>query len=91
MKGQKNIPTIIGALVGGAGAIILALDHSVKANDALHPARLPWSHRGHFNSLDHARLVLSVDYSSDILIRLLAERIRLLEWQNETNVLYISA
>ncbi|KAL0270950.1 UNVERIFIED_CONTAM: hypothetical protein PYX00_008214 [Menopon gallinae] len=55
-KGQKSIITAIGALAGGAGALIFALDCSVKAHDNLHPAKLPWNHNGWFQSLDHASI-----------------------------------
>lgn len=42
-------------LAGGAGAIIFALDRSVRASDLeLHPPKNPWNHGGWFNSLDHA-------------------------------------
>lgn len=55
-RGQKTLLTAVGALAGGAGALVLALDHSVKAFDlVLHPPELPWSHKGFFNALDHAR------------------------------------
>ena len=37
-------------------AIALALDDSVKADLALHAPALPWSHNGHFDSLDHASI-----------------------------------
>lgn len=46
----------IGAVAGGAGALLFALDQSVKATDLeLHPPKNPWSHKGYFDSLDHAR------------------------------------
>lgn len=48
----------LGVLTGGAGALVLALDQSVKASDLeLHPPKNPWSHKGWFSSLDHARQV----------------------------------
>ena len=37
-------------------ALALALDDSVKADLALHAPALPWSHNGHFDSLDHASI-----------------------------------
>lgn len=47
----------LGVLAGGAGALILALDRSVRASDLeLHPPKNPWSHNGWFSSLDHASL-----------------------------------
>lgn len=46
----------IGLLTGGGAALVFALDRSVKATDLeLHPPKLPWSHNGLINSLDHAR------------------------------------
>lgn len=46
----------LGVLAGGAGALIMALDRSVRASDLeLHPPKNPWSHSGWFKSLDHAR------------------------------------
>lgn len=50
-----QILATIGAIAGGAGALALALDQSVKASDLeLHPPKNPWSHQGIFSSLDHA-------------------------------------
>jgi len=47
---------VVGAVAGGAGAIVLALDQSVKAADLqAHAPSNPWSHNGIFSSLDHAR------------------------------------
>lgn len=42
---------------GGVGALIYALEQSVKASGALeaHKYEQPWSHKGWFDSLDHAR------------------------------------
>lgn len=48
-------------LAGGAGALIFALDRSVKASELeLHPPKNAWSHSGIFSSLDHARLVFVI-------------------------------
>ncbi|KAK6632635.1 hypothetical protein RUM43_013403 [Polyplax serrata] len=56
-KGRKNLVATIGALAGGAGALIYALDVSVKASDlAAHPPKLPWAHCGFINSYDHASI-----------------------------------
>jgi len=33
--------------------VVYALDESVKADISLHPIKLPWSHSGLFDSLDH--------------------------------------
>lgn len=55
-KGKKTLLATIGALTGGAAALVYALDQSVKASDLeLHPPKNPWYHKGGlFNSLDHA-------------------------------------
>lgn len=46
-------------LAGGTGALLFALDKSVKASDLeLHPPKNIWSHSGFFNSLDHARYTI---------------------------------
>ncbi|CAH1982051.1 unnamed protein product [Acanthoscelides obtectus] len=54
-KGRKALLGTIGMLAGGAGALLLALDRSVRASDLeLHPPKHVWSHSGMFSSLDHA-------------------------------------
>ncbi|KAF7282729.1 cytochrome c1 [Rhynchophorus ferrugineus] len=54
-KGRKALLGSLGVLAGGAGALIVALDRSVRASDLeLHPPKNPWSHNGWFKSLDHA-------------------------------------
>ncbi|GLV45858.1 Cytochrome c1 [Carabus blaptoides fortunei] len=54
-KGRKALYTTLGAITGGAGALMFALDQSVKASDLeLHPPQNPWTHKGWFSSLDHA-------------------------------------
>ncbi|KAK7873773.1 hypothetical protein R5R35_005769 [Gryllus longicercus] len=56
-KGRKTLYATIGALSGGAGALLFALEQSVKASDLeLHPPKNPWSHNGVFSSLDHASI-----------------------------------
>jgi ubiquinol-cytochrome c reductase cytochrome c1 subunit len=46
----------LGIVTGGTGALLLALDQSVRASELeLHPPKYPWSHRGYFSSLDHSR------------------------------------
>jgi len=56
-RGRKALLGSIGVLAGGAGALIFALDRSVRASDLeLHPPKNPWSHNGWFNSLDHASI-----------------------------------
>lgn len=52
----SQLVTCLGITAGGIGALIYALDSSVKAGDlAAHPARYKWDFYGMFNSLDHAR------------------------------------
>lgn len=54
-KGQKRLLASIGAVAGGAGALLLALDQSVQASGTeVHPTKMPWSHSGIIDSLDHA-------------------------------------
>lgn len=54
-RGRKALLGSLGVLAGGAGALIFALDRSVRASELeLHPPKNPWSHNGWFNSLDHA-------------------------------------
>lgn len=46
----------LGLLAGGAGALLFALDQSVKASGTeVHPQAMPWNHKGIISSLDHAR------------------------------------
>lgn len=55
-KSQK-LATAGGLVVGGAGALLFALDQSVSASGTeVHPSEMPWSHKGVFNSLDHASI-----------------------------------
>jgi len=54
-RGRKALLGSLGVLAGGAGALIFALDKTVRATDLeLHPPQNPWSHNGWFNSIDHA-------------------------------------
>lgn len=47
----------VGAVAGGAGALLFALDQSVQASGSeVHPTKMPWSHNGLIASLDHASL-----------------------------------
>nr|CAD7593299.1 unnamed protein product [Timema genevievae] len=47
----------LGIITGGTGALLFALDQSVKASDLeLHPPKHPWSHKGYFSALDHASI-----------------------------------
>jgi len=54
---KKALLAGIGALAGGAGALLFALDQSVRASDVdLHPPKNPWNHKGLIASLDHASI-----------------------------------
>lgn len=54
-KGQKRLVASLGLLAGGAGALLFALDQSVKASGTeVHPQAMPWNHKGIISSLDHA-------------------------------------
>jgi ubiquinol-cytochrome c reductase cytochrome c1 subunit len=53
-RGQK-FATVAGLTVGGAGALIYALESSISASGTeVHAPKNPWSHSGWFQSLDHA-------------------------------------
>jgi len=54
--GKKVALALIGTTAGGAAAVAAALDESVKADLVLHPPKLPWSHNGPLDSLDHASI-----------------------------------
>ena len=48
--------TFAGLTVGGAGALLVALESSVSASsDCVHPPKQKWSHDGVIASFDHAR------------------------------------
>merc|ERR1712212_6677 len=46
----------LGLFTGVDGAITYQLDQEVKADLVLHAPKLPWSHNGAFDSLDHASI-----------------------------------
>jgi len=54
--GKKALLALAGTTAGGAAAMAAALDDSVKADMVLHPPKLPWSHNGPLDSLDHASI-----------------------------------
>jgi len=54
--GKKALLALAGTSAGGAAALAAALDDSVKADMVLHPPKLPWSHNGPLDSLDHASI-----------------------------------
>ncbi|KAM7355180.1 cytochrome c1 [Cochliomyia hominivorax] len=54
-NGQKKFIATIGALTGGVGALIYAMEQSVDASGTeVHPPAMPWSHNGLISALDHA-------------------------------------
>jgi len=56
-RNKKTLLASLGVLTGGAGALIFALDQSVKASDLeLHAPKNPWSHNGFISSFDHASI-----------------------------------
>jgi len=54
--GKKALLALAGTTAGGTAALAAALDDSVKADMVLHPPKLPWSHNGPLDSLDHASI-----------------------------------
>lgn len=56
-KGQKIFRGAVGALTAGAISLGVALELSVGADvSEIHPPKFPWSHRGLFDSFDHASM-----------------------------------
>lgn len=56
-RGQKMFATVAGLTVGGAGALLVALESSVSASgDCVHPPKQKWSHNGIIASFDHASI-----------------------------------
>jgi len=45
--------TTLGLMTGGAAGLAYTLEESVKADLSIHAPKLPWSHKGHLDSLDH--------------------------------------
>jgi len=54
--GKKAALASLGLFTGVGGAIAYQLDQEVKADMVLHAPKLPWSHGGPFDSLDHASI-----------------------------------
>ncbi|XP_030570808.1 cytochrome c1, heme protein, mitochondrial [Drosophila novamexicana] len=51
---NKKLISAVGAVTGGVGALLFALEQSVDANSGeVHSPAQPWSHKGLFSSLDH--------------------------------------
>ncbi|CAO1340908.1 unnamed protein product [Diamesa serratosioi] len=56
-RGQKTFATIAGLTVGGAGALLVALESSVTASGVEpHPPHNHWNHNGLIESLDHGSI-----------------------------------
>ncbi|CRK92683.1 CLUMA_CG006305, isoform A [Clunio marinus] len=56
-RGQKTLAMLTGITVGGASALLFALESSVRASGGeVHPPEQPWSHNGIIQSLDHASI-----------------------------------
>lgn len=52
---RKVLLSTLGVVGGGVGALLYALEQSVKASGTeAHPPHNPWSHKGVISSLDHA-------------------------------------
>lgn len=69
IKCLLQLLSTIGVVGGGVGALLFALEQSVRASDSgAHPAHLPWNHKGIFDALDHARFVInSINYVTIVL------------------------
>ncbi|XP_015515952.1 cytochrome c1, heme protein, mitochondrial [Neodiprion pinetum] len=56
-KGRKTLLACLGVATGGAGALVYALESSVKAEGVeLHAPNYAWDFYGHLSSFDHASL-----------------------------------
>lgn len=54
---KKSLYAAMGVAAGGIGALMLALDQSVKAYDwPCHPPNYPWTHKPHLGAFDHASI-----------------------------------
>jgi len=54
--GKKAALAAVGVFSGVGGAVAYKLDQEVKADIGLHAPKLPWSHSGPIDSLDHASI-----------------------------------
>ncbi len=52
--GKKALLTALGMTAGTGVSLAIAVDESVRAELELHAPKLPWSHKGPFDALDHA-------------------------------------
>ncbi|XP_077286649.1 cytochrome c1 [Arctopsyche grandis] len=56
-RNQKYLLTTLGAIGGGVGTLIFALEQSVSASGTeVHPPHYNWSHNGLISSFDHASI-----------------------------------
>ncbi|KAH8379587.1 hypothetical protein KR009_005906 [Drosophila setifemur] len=54
VNGNKKLIGAMGAITGGVGALLFALEQSVQASGTeVHSPAQPWNHKGLFSSLDH--------------------------------------
>lgn len=54
--GKKVALAALGIATGGGAGLAYALDESVKADLSLHPAKLPWNHKGTIDAIDHSSM-----------------------------------
>jgi len=54
--GKKVAATALGLLTGSGAALAYEVDKSVRADLALHPPKIQWSHSGMLDSFDHASI-----------------------------------
>ena len=54
--GKKVAATAFGLLTGSGAVLAYEVDKSVRADLALHPPKIQWSHSGMLDSFDHASI-----------------------------------
>ena len=54
--GKKVAATALGLLTGSGAVLAYEVDKSVRADLALHPPKIQWSHSGMLDSFDHASI-----------------------------------
>ena len=52
----RYFKTTLAIGTGVSGVILYELDEAVRGDDSLHAPALPWSHKGIFDSYDHASI-----------------------------------
>jgi len=53
---REQLIGAVGAITGGVGALLFALEQSVEASGSeVHSPAQSWNHKGLFDSLDHQR------------------------------------